>query len=62
MEREDRPSYLRRRAQEARALSEQAEDDRVRMVHLEMAIRYEVLAGNCGSTDTAGDESDDVHV
>ncbi|MGI4880817.1 MAG: hypothetical protein ACRYG4_25410 [Janthinobacterium lividum] len=41
---EDRRGYFIRRAGEARGLAEQAADDRVRTIHLEMAIRYELMA------------------
>ncbi|QYE33743.1 hypothetical protein KZX46_12895 [Polymorphobacter sp. PAMC 29334] len=41
---EDRRAYFTRRAGEARTLAGQAPDDRVRAIHLEMAIRYELQA------------------
>lgn len=54
---EDRKSYLIRRAGEARVLAEQAVDDRVRTVHLEMAIRYELMTES--ATDAAADRDDE---
>lgn len=54
---EDRRSYFLRRAQEARTLAEQASDDRVRTIHLEMAIRYELRAEG---DVTSGVDDDDL--
>lgn len=58
MDPEDRQSYLRRRALEVRALSEQASDLRVRAVHLELAIRYELLAAGNAAYRAEGDHAD----
>lgn len=58
MEPEDRQSYHRRRALEARALSEQAQDERVRTVHRELAIRYELLAAGRLPDRAEGDGAD----
>ena len=46
-------------AQEARFLAEEATDDRVRTLHLEMAIRYELRAEGSGITGPADDEFSD---
>ena len=61
MEAEDRQSYFRRRAREARALAEDATDDRVRTIHLEMAVRYELRAAEpsaAGVDDGVDDDRD----
>jgi len=59
VEAEDRQSYFLTRAQEARFLAEEATDDRVRTLHLEMAIRYELRAEGSGITGPADDEFSD---
>lgn len=59
---EDRRAYFIRRAGEARGLAEQAVDDRVRTIHLEMAVRYEVMAepgSRSNSEDSARDDEFD---
>ena len=59
MEAEDRQSYFLRRAREARAFAEEATDDRVRTVHLEMAIRHELRAEDTWTADdTLSDDED----
>lgn len=59
MEAEDRQSYFLTRAQEARFLAEEATDDRVRTLHLEMTIRYELSAEESGITGPADDDFSD---
>ncbi len=56
---EDRHSYLVRRAGEARVLAEQATDERVRNIHLELAVRYEVQAKAARPAADITDPDDD---
>jgi hypothetical protein len=55
---EDRRAYFIRRAGEARGLAAQAADEHVRTIHLEMAIRYELMAKSGGRSGNDDDESD----
>lgn len=57
---EDRREYFIRRAGEARGLAEQAADERVRTIHLEMAIRYELMAepGNRSNSENSAREDE----
>ena len=45
---EDRQSYFWRRAREARDLAAEATDERARLVHTEMAVRYQQQAEGKG--------------
>ena len=52
MSNEDRASYFLRRAQEARERADHATDARVRLVHIEMALRYEQQARREGGASS----------
>ncbi len=50
---DDRQNYFWRRAREARELATHATDERVRLVHTELAVRYEQQARGEGSVPGA---------